>query len=221
MKKFKDYLSEMALPAKFDEKELNKTNTFKHKINYFMAQARRVGGGSSRVAFVVNHENRPVVIKIAKNKKGLVQNEHEVEMLTDWYVRSLNITIPLIDYDKENSPPFWLMTEYADKAKESDFKKTFNVTLYYLMKCITTHIKGISSQISDKANGCSAINVESDEYNSLFDLMGNVGDDLISHADLAILSNWGEYKGRLVVIDAGASKEIIQRLYFPNQNFNF
>lgn len=215
MKKFKQYLQEMALPAKFDEKKFNEKNSFRHKISYFMNQARRIGAGSSRIAFVVNHYNRPVVIKVAKNKKGLVQNEHEVEMMSDYYLKDQDIIIPLIDYDKENSPPYWIMTEYAEKATSADFKRVFNVdNPRDVIDCIDFSIHRETPTYTKES--CSKINSESDEYTGLYNMIGSYDRDQLSINEFKSASNWGKYNGRLVIIDIGASKYIMDTFYLKH-----
>ena len=84
-------VDEMALPADWDPAALGHDKTFKSRLEYALQRARRLGGGSSRVAFVIPDNGRDTVLKIAKNNKGTAQNEAEVDiLLTDIQV---NLTL--------------------------------------------------------------------------------------------------------------------------------
>jgi len=37
--------------------------------------AKRLGGGSSRVAFLIDYQGRKTILKVAKNNKGLAQSQ--------------------------------------------------------------------------------------------------------------------------------------------------
>ena len=65
-------------------------------LEYCKERAKRLGQGSSRVAFEIEYEGRPTILKIAKNSKGILQNEKEVNILEDNFFEHI---IPMIDYD--------------------------------------------------------------------------------------------------------------------------
>ena len=116
-------VDEMALPADWDPAALGHDKTFKSRLEYALQRAPRLGGGSSRVAFVIPDQGRETVLKIAKNRKGIAQNEAEVEILEDGYLGKMDIVIPLIDYDKRNPQPIWIQTEKANKISNTKLAK--------------------------------------------------------------------------------------------------
>jgi predicted Ser/Thr protein kinase len=121
---FKDFLNESPLPDTWDKdkfKQRPAIKTFRDIIEYASEKAAEVGRGSSRVAFKIDYKNQDTVLKIAKNEKGLSQNKQEIGYLSDDFIKNLNITIPMIDYDTDNVKPKWIHTELADKAEEKDF----------------------------------------------------------------------------------------------------
>ena len=209
---FKDFLVEAPLPDKWDKSKF-KPRSFKEMIDYAKLQAPKLGSGSSRVAFEVEYKGRPTVIKVAKNKKGIIQNIEEVNYLDDGFIGTLDCVIPLIDYDEENGDHgiTWIHTEKADKAKAADFVKETNVPLGDLVDyCyeISTG-KKLPAFINRNITG-KIINHDSDLVSSLQDLFA-VAEGLLP-GDLCRIANWGKYDGRLVVIDLGFN-DISSRLY--------
>lgn len=116
-------IDEMALPSDWDPTAFGHDKTFKSRLDYAKERAQRIGGGSSRVAFIIPDQGRETVLKVAKNTKGLAQNEAELDILNDGYVGKLDIVIPLVDYDKENPQPTWIQTELAQKASDMKLSK--------------------------------------------------------------------------------------------------
>lgn len=212
MKNFKQFLTEMPLPDKWDEQTLNQKNTLKHKMDFFKSQALKIGTGSSRVAFIVNHDGRPAVIKVAKNVKGLQQNEQEVLLMSDYYMESLGILIPMIDYDRENLQPYWIMTEYAEKAKSIDFTNEFGTSdVRRIILCVQSQINSnIEKQLP---HACHNIKTDSEVYESLFNLIGNYDNSQFTVEDFYSISNWGKYNGKLVIIDIGLTPHIYNKYY--------
>ena len=114
-----EFIVEAPLPPDWDPSAMQQRNTsFKSRLQYALDRAKKIGTGSSRVATVIDYEGRPTVLKIAKNIKGLAQNNVEADILSDGYARQLNILIPIIDYDEQNREPSWIHTEMATKATE-------------------------------------------------------------------------------------------------------
>ena len=100
-KTFKQFLIETPLPDDLYDAVFNPNVPFIKRVRYAKERAKRLGAGSSRVAFLTPYQGRNTVLKVAKNGKGIVQNEEELTLLEDWYLNKLGITIPLIDYDKK------------------------------------------------------------------------------------------------------------------------
>jgi hypothetical protein len=78
MKTFKQFITEMVPPPEsWDRGVFHKS--FKKQLDYAIERAAKIGTGSSRVVFEIEYEGRPTVLKIAKNAKGLAQNEKEAD----------------------------------------------------------------------------------------------------------------------------------------------
>ena len=135
---FKQWLTEAPLPDDWDKNVYSPNNSFAKQVKYAKERAQKVGSGSSRVAFKIEYQGRPTVLKIAKNRIGLAQNEQESQALRDYYLE--DITIPMIDYD-EASPQqikFELTQSKIDLIKPyfpAMFIRSRHFRLIYLYFC--------------------------------------------------------------------------------------
>lgn len=205
---FKQFLLEAPLPDDWDKQIYNERNSFAKRINYAKERAKRLGGGSSRVAFKIPYQGRDTVLKVAKNVKGMAQNEHEVDALNDYYLSGLGIVIPMIDYDKDSQKPTWVHLELASKATPSEFKRQTGGGPRDLI--------AYARKLTGKKNNSwmmgnpDVINGESEVVQAFVDYAGSYDHPL---GDYATLSNWGIFRGRLVIIDIGLSDDIYKTYY--------
>ena len=213
-----EFINEAPLPPDWDPSQFQRGTTFKSRLAYALERAKKIGTGSSRVAMLIEYEGRQTVLKVAKNAKGLAQNDIEASLLNDGYIRQLGITIPIIDYDKANNQPMWIQTELAQKANEKQ--------LCNLMKCqslsdlmYAAKVYGGDEPRKTWQNVVDAMPVtfsESDletleEYaSSLAELKHNFNVEL---GDFRRAANWGLYKGKPVIIDIGLTKDVYQQYY--------
>ena len=207
-----ELLNETPLPSDWDSSKFNiPSKSFKPIIDYALERATKIGTGSSRIAFEVEYEGRPTILKIARNKKGLAQNEVESKMLSDGYIEKMELTIPLIDYDTTNIQPLWIHTEKANKVTEKKLCKLLHCdNLFQLIQMVKSKYKN-SSLYAHYYNELKEINTE-DELEDLVDLVDNLyslsNDFDIALGDLQKTNSWGLYKGKPVIIDIGLSMEV-------------
>lgn len=222
-----EIINEVPLPPDWDKEVYRGKGTFKDRIRYAVERAKKIGTGSSRVAFIIEYEGRQTVLKIAKNKKGLAQNNIEADVLSDYYAQSLNIMIPIIDYDEENPEPLWIHTELAEKATE---KKLCNIMKCEKLFYLTELVKGILGKkpnllvlrgpvtaetvlkrIKQKTNMSDQdLNVLEEYASRIADLVANFD---LSVGDISAPQNWGIYKGKPVLIDLGLTDTLWSTLY--------
>ena len=67
-------INEMAYPVSFNMDEFKMLKTFAARIKYCQARLQRISSGSSRIVYKIDNEK---VLKLAKNRKGIAQNEAE------------------------------------------------------------------------------------------------------------------------------------------------
>ena len=107
------HINEAALPS-FSLEELSNLKSFKDKVRYCVANlGKPIGNGSSRQVFQIDDEK---ILKLAKNNKGLAQNQYEGQ---DDYYKEDMLIFPKV-YDKADDFS-WIVSEYVLPAKNQDF----------------------------------------------------------------------------------------------------
>ena len=215
-----DSLEEMALPADWDPTALGHDKTFKSRLEYALDRAPKLGAGSSRTAFIIPDNGRETVLKVAKNKKGMAQNEAEVDILEDGYIGKMDIVIPLIDYDRKNPTPVWIQTEKANKLNKNRLEELLYCDeldgglddfmgvvagMLGLRHPWVIPVKQIKQDLADTT-------MSQEEIDIFFEYVNEVA-MLISSSSLLIddlynTGNWGEYNGRPVIIDLGFTESV-------------
>lgn len=220
-----EVLDEMPLPATWDASQYGPGTSFKARLAYALQRAQKLGTGSSRVAMTIEYEGRPTVLKVAKNAKGLAQNEAEAEILSDGYASKMGILIPLIDYDEQNRQPSWIHTEIAQKASEKQLSTMMgcnyfgrNMGLWTLVRVaysISGDHRGISSidaAASMRRQGADEQTIEKFfEYAHALAELHNSFDVVLG--DFSRAANWGLYQGKPVIIDVGFTSSVMQSHY--------
>lgn len=212
-------LGEMPIPADWDPAQYKPGTTFKSRLAYALERAKKLGTGSSRVATTIEYQGRPTVLKIAKNQKGIAQNSAEASILEDGYASQLGILIPLIDYDTQNRQPTWIHTELAQKATEKQLANLMGVdTLNDLVQLANTiagkskllTYQSIVSYMRKRGKTDQQIETANEYANKLVDLDNSFDVEL---NDLNRKANWGLYQGKPVIVDIGATNQIISQFY--------
>lgn len=203
---FSKFITESPLPDDWDGGMYNERTPFSRRVKYAQERAKKLGAGSSRIAFVIPYQGRDTVLKIAKNSKGMAQNEAEAQVLDDYYLKGLGIFIPMIDYDEENTSPTWIHTEMASKASAGDFVRACGGSLDDLI-AFAHHYCG--KKYTGRGD-YTKVNPESELAQSLGDYLGNYD---ANFGDYSRLANWGIYDGSPVIIDAGFNDEV-RDLYY-------
>lgn len=219
----KEFINEVPLPPDWDPEKLNLRQTFKDRLKYALDRAKRLGGGSSRVAMTIDYEGRPTALKVAKNAKGLAQNEAEIEILDDGYLGNLPIIIPLIDYDKANKRPVWLQTEIAKKIQAPTLMKLLHTPSLSLFTNKVRNIMGQQKRFdaNDEQLKAEYFKTSNDRWKpteqdwGMFNEYANEVADLVSQSkleldDLRNPANWGVYNNRPVIIDLGFTSDTKQ-----------
>ena len=67
-------IDEMAYPVSFNMAEFKMLTTFVERIRYCQTRLQRISSGSARIVYKIDNEK---VLKLAKNRKGIAQNEAE------------------------------------------------------------------------------------------------------------------------------------------------
>ena len=204
-------LREAALDS-FSLEELSKLRTFRAKVNYCRENlGNPIGSGSSRMVFQIDDEK---VLKLAKNAKGVAQNEYEG--CPDYYKEELAIFPKIFEVADDYS---WIVSEYVLPAMDKDFKKCIGMSFDDWTKVIAALEKmhrnpryqfrpSLSKEEIDELRSTKKIVYGFEEYIALYDAA--VG-------DLYGIRNYGlaQRNGQpwIVLLDSGLSDEIYRQFY--------
>lgn len=177
--------------------------------------------GTSRIVFVYKDDT---VLKIAKNVKGLAQNNEEVSNydMLDYHDASA-ILCPIIDYD-QNPQRKWIVSRRAKKVKSSDFVGTFGMDFNKLKNVINLFASDAGRFVWDKekisrgrkllADRMTQLNLfDAPEDNPFFHLWLAIKVCELAYGDVERLSSWGMVDGRCVLIDYGGTMKVLRQHY--------
>lgn len=209
MLSYSDYLQEMAYPKSFNMEEFKTIPSFKKRLEYANTHLKKIASGSARTIFQIDDEK---VLKLAKNKKGIAQNEVE----TDLYLQNFDILARVFDFDDDNYT--WLEMELAKKTTKGRFKKLLGFTVedvwnYLFNLRIQYNLKGKTrfDSIKELPDGL-------DEQPFIQELMDVVMSyDFIVPGDFGRISTYGEVdrngEPQIVIIDFGLTNGVYDNFY--------
>lgn len=116
--------------------------SFKNKIAYCKQWlGKPIGGGSSRYVFQLDDDT---VLKLAKNKKGIAQNEQEYNLGHDYYISHM---FPKVFNGSDGDEFLWIVSEYVLPAKKKDFEHILGVPMETVYKALTALARSERSQV--------------------------------------------------------------------------
>jgi len=210
--------NEAPLPSDWDASTYSDKTSFSQRLKYALDRAKKIGQGSSRVAVEIEYQNRPTILKIAKNKKGMAQNQREADVLDDGVLSQLDILIPLIDYDTKNDSPTWLHTEKADKASAKQLCTAMKCDSLGQLTSLTKVLMGLTrgvtySSATDQLKHAGKSEADIDTLTEYVSALADLHSAGVNLGDLERPSNWGMYKDKPVIIDAGLDQEVLDTHY--------
>ncbi len=209
---YKVLIGEMAYPTFFKMDEFKKITTFNGRIQYCEQRLQRISSGSARIVYKIDEEK---VLKLAKNRKGLAQNEVEA----DYYLQQIGCFAKVFDVDENYQ---WIEMELARRPKISDFKRIFGYSFEVICAWIDYCVSSYTNRSYRNRKFDELFNSEEfqDNYDySIFymlqDYLGNY--QLKSVGDLKRISSWGLVKengqDNLVLIDFGLNDNVYETYY--------
>ena len=199
----------MAYPSSFNMDTFKSLNSFNKRIKYCELHLTRISSGSARIVYQIDDKK---VLKLAKNRKGLAQNEVECTYSSDGMLT--DIIAHVFDYDEDNF--LWLEMEKANKLTKPLFKQItgYNfddfkdaVLLYGLQSGNGGYNTGIDKDLFEKM-------WENEFIYDIFQFIGNYG---IPVGDLSRTSTYGIISRNdslnVVIIDYGLNSDVIADYY--------
>ena len=208
-------LNEAAMPG-FNLQTLSSIKSFAGRLKYCKQMlGPSFGSGSSRIIFEIDDEK---VLKLAKNKKGVAQNEFEEQTS-----RYGSMVVHVFDCDDNY---MWLVEENCVPAKEEDFERLIGlpfetycdlIRFYYNRYCRNGRQTYLFTMTTDEADALVDRLYNEDDYGFVPRIFNLMGDYQLPFGDLTRISTYGmvmrDGSPELVVIDSGLSEEILNTYY--------
>ena len=204
-------------PSTWNKDEFEKIQSFSGKLKYAATHLPKIASGSGRAVFKIDDSK---VLKIAKNKKGLAQNNVESEYLLQQY----DITARTFDRGDvvKDIGPFWIEMELAKKLTTTKFKELAGIDIKDLYSYIFRSAMA-------RADAKHRQNYKSEphrkdaeiENNKFFqDVMGLSNDYDMQNGDFGRLSSYGlvlrDGKPKIVLVDFGLTNTVFDDFYRVN-----
>lgn len=177
--------------------KLSETDSFDKRVAIASDEFDKIGEGSSRIVFQLSED---LVIKIAKNPKGLAQNKEETkpELQT-------KITNHVLASDSEGK---WIIQRFAEKLNKKRFEEISGVDFDDLGESL--HYKFNNDSDDYKKPKTYDQIIESPIFN---ELMGLIIKNDLQIGDLSRIESWGEIDESPVIMDYGLSRDIYDKFY--------
>jgi len=197
-------------PEMFKMNEFKTLTTFQERIRYCEAFLQRISSGSSRIVYKIDDR---MVLKLAKNKKGIAQNELEAE--SSKYADLDGLIAKVHGYDEDF---LWVEMELARKMSKGDFERITGFSFDDYSRAVHNHGTDTVSPRTAKVEGPSKEMVglmwEDDFISSIFQYMPDYdvpAGDLMRTSSYGIVNrDWGE---DIVLVDYGFNKDIHTNYY--------
>lgn len=210
-----DALIDEDYPLSWNLEEFKKMGSFKKRMTYCEMHLQKLAAGSGRIVYKIDEK---MVLKLAKNAKGIAQNEVEIGLGSHYFS---HIVAQTIDSDEDG---LWVEMELATKVTPTLFKQYAGVDIdnfyRYIQHTINTRDprKGHKLNIPDEVS--DILNDNELAYDTVDFLMSS---DAAS-GDLGRLSSWGLVKRshgpQLVIVDYGINDDVIKQHYTYKSNQN-
>lgn len=199
-------------PTSWNIEEFKKLTSFNARIKYCEEHLQRISSGSSRIVYKIDNEK---VLKLAKNKKGLAQNEVEIEYSKEPHLD--DVLAKIYEYEENN---LWVEMELAKKMRVADFERI--IGFKFKDYVIGVHNYGVDANVNPRDRS-SKYDIDEELTEAMWDnefiygmfqYIGNYG---IPVGDLKRSNTYGIVKGdgeeRIVVIDYGLSSDVYTSYY--------
>lgn len=198
-------------PTTWDIDQFKALRKFSERVKYCEANLQRISSGSSRIVYKIDDTK---VLKLAKNQKGIAQNETEIEWGQDgYYGQILARTI-------ESDPnALWVEMELARKVTNKMLEQFFGVPLMDVQAYMHNILMNsrmrysIEQQYKDILDEHPFVNML---LNFCHDL-GTTGSSAAHINDLCRASSYGLVKrggeNEIVLIDFGLTESVYTTYY--------
>lgn len=194
-------------PTSWNVDEFKKLKSFNQRINYCENNLQRISSGSGRVVYKIDDTK---VLKLAKNKKGLAQNETEIDLSKDYLWDGLIGEI--FNYDENN---LWTEMELARKVTPKIFQEITNMSFNDYCDSIR-YYDSEQRRSSYKPNKPESYDdIWENEFGT--EMLTLIGSYDLPVGDLCRLSTYGvvnrDGRNDIVMIDYGLTRDVYDSYY--------
>jgi hypothetical protein len=178
---------------------LEKLETYAARKKYAEENLEHLSSGSSRIVYLTKEKT---VIKLAKNDRGVAQNE--VESNPKMKSKYLN---PIISSAQNNA---WLETHFLEKITEKEFEEMTKLNFKDFAEALSYGLRNLSSNNDkEKPEGFDKVS-KSDIYKEVKEISEKFK---LLPGDIGRISSWGTKDGKPVLIDAGLTRKVFDEFY--------
>ena len=188
-------------PTAFDMAHFKSLTSFNQRIQYCEKYLQRLSSGSSRIVYKIDDQK---VLKLAKNTKGLAQNEHEADLSDNYSIKPH--VAEIFDYHPDY---LWIEMELAQRITAAKFKQITGVSLKDFAEAVMFSQKNSF----DKPRVPQEV-LENEFVKDIIDLVHNYDfniNDLVRPSSYGIVSRNGQE--HVVIIDYGLSMNVFNKHY--------
>jgi hypothetical protein len=197
-------------PKGFSFDEFKNIRSYAKKMEYARLHlGKPLGSGTSRVVYRVDNEK---VLKLAKNRKGIGQNEAETNFYGNTYYD--DIIAKVIDFDDHDG--YWTEMELARRSKPDDFSRLWGLRfkdLYFYLEYRYQQNNGKNPTWFNN----DKLKEQLENSDEVMELVSFMFDSTTLPGDLCKISSWGlvnrEYGETLVLIDFGYTSDVYKSYY--------
>jgi len=200
-RKLNAFLCKIAVISDEKLKMLAAQPSYAAKMRYANSVFKKLKAGSSRIVYDYSPD---LVLKMAKNEKGLAQNRVESDNFLQTNYKDLVANV--IDSDPND---IWILSEKATKIAPSRFRSLTGIDFKEFCNYLYAHNPVAPPKIKTPIANEEQLD-DNPFIQEILDMMGNFQ---MPYGDLSRISSWGEVKGRAVLIDYGLTQDIYEQYY--------
>lgn len=193
--------------------EFLETNSYAGRMRYAKEHLQGIGSGTGRIVYNIDNEK---VLKLAKNAKGVAQNEAEAG--AGYYRYTQHIVTEVFDSSDNYS---WLISEMAKKVNEKRIKELTDIPnlndLFYFLRNYEEQSKG-RRKIFEQDKELEEFFYENEFAQDLSNFIADYGQNA---GDMGRPSSYGEVlrdgQPAIVLTDYGLNDEVYDTHYSPQR----
>ena len=192
-------------PINWNVEDFKKLNSFNKRIQYCEEKLTRISSGSSRIVYKIDESK---VLKLAKNQKGIAQNEAEINFSNDYMWDG--ITAEIFNHDDNG---LWVEMELARKVRPTTWMNIVGIPLNDMMDC-ARYVENQKSSYSKNTPPMLDEAYENEFTSTILDLIANYD---IPSGDFGKYSTYGVVNrngnDEIVIIDYGLTTDVMNKHY--------